>query len=278
MPTRRTGRIVSLPESVIAHGAEGPSSLTAICVAVASGARLLGTRAAGSAATGDRRLGEMAGEPACRVVGHGLKSTGFLEQVCGRRDYCELDLAPHHRSCLAVQREHLVVVASDDQECRRSDMSQFRSSKVRPSTARDNSCRPGLHGRGDPERCRRTGARTEESEGQRFHVRLRANRRGGMAEALCEEGDVEDLPAVDGLLRCQEVEEQRCKTGIAQPRRDVFISGAVSAAPAAVGEDDDAEAVSGTTKSPGSQRSFDSITTSRLRSSRVDASKSARTR
>ena len=96
-------------------------------------------------------------------------------------------------------------------------------------------------------RCRRTGARTEESEGQNSTsgcVRIDV---AAWPRRSARQGDVEDLPAVDGLFRCQEVEEQRCSTGIAEPRRDVLISGAVLLLPLPWAKMMTPRAVSGTT-------------------------------
>jgi hypothetical protein len=61
-------------------------------------------------------------EPLGGKVGDGVEGAWFFEQVTGAGDDLETRLAVHALLCVAVEFEHDVVPASDDQQGRRGDL------------------------------------------------------------------------------------------------------------------------------------------------------------
>lgn len=95
---------------------------------------------------------EMGAEPVGCQAGDFLERTGFLEQVAGAANDHEIAQALQFRPCLTIQGNDVMIIATDDQQGRRSDCMQgVDASQVGPAAARD-------HGRNRRRRCwRRTG-------------------------------------------------------------------------------------------------------------------------
>ena len=183
---------------------------------------------------------EVPGEPLEGELSHAFERSRFLEQV--RRSGHDLQLAEasERRLRLAIPLKDRPVVPAHDQQRRRRHFGEPGRSEVGPATTGDDrSYLPpelsGSHqGRSGP------GARSEEPHPEVVRFRLSAQPPRRAHEAVREQLDVEHVRTVELFLHRQEVDEERRESSIVQRKCDRSVPGAVTAAPAAVREDDDA--------------------------------------
>ena len=115
--------------------------------------------------------------------------------------------------------------------------------QVRPAAARDHRGDAILELGGGEESRRRAGAGAEKPERQFGDVRLAAEIERGLDHAFRKQRDIEDIAAVVGLVRRQQVEQQRGEAVGVERVRDGEVARAEPARSAAVGEEHEAARV-----------------------------------
>ena len=78
-------------------------------------------------------------EPVTRQARHLLQGSRLFEEMGGARHHRQLALAAQLHLRLTVEREHDLVVATHDEQRRRSHLAELRTCKIRPSSPGDDS-------------------------------------------------------------------------------------------------------------------------------------------
>src|SRR5262245_42088056 len=146
-------------------------------------------------------------EPFFRQARDLVESARLFKEVAGAGNDSQLLRARELLEGLAVEVEHDVILAADDQERRRPDLAKGVSGQIGPAAAGDD----GVHHlrmkrRGDQGRAA-SGAGAEEAQLERPGRRLALEPAGGGVKAASQKLDVEDLRAILRLRHGQEVNQ-----------------------------------------------------------------------
>ena len=191
-------------------------------------------------------LEPLAGEP--RDL---LERSGLLEQVGGAGHDRELRRCSQQAPRFAVELEHDLVMAADDQQHRCAHLWQPRGREVWPSAARDDRADLLAQLRGRPQRRAGAGAGAEVADRQLGELRLRR------AQRVAATSRSASRPMSNTFARSSSSSTvSRSSSSVARPTlvqrpRDLPVAGAVAARAAAVREHDQAPVRdSGRTRSP----------------------------
>src|SRR6185437_12700149 len=152
-----------------------------------------------------RGRAEVVGEPAAREVGDRVERSRFLEQMGGTGHDSELVFAPQLGLRGAVEFDHGVVEAADDEQGRGTDLREPGGGKIRPPAARGD-------GRGG--RCRicggvkggcGAGAGAEVAQ-KAWDAGHGAQFAGDVEQTAGEQADIEHLAPLPFLLGSEQVE------------------------------------------------------------------------
>jgi hypothetical protein len=177
-------------------------------------------------------------EPAKSELRDPVECAGLFEQVGRARNDRDLVLATELLRRGVIQREHLPVVPTDDEQRRRFHKPKARAGQVRAATARDDCAHNVWEACGRPEGRRRSGACAEVAQRELSCLGSSEHPAGRGGEPAPEQPDLEDVDAVDRLLRSEEIEPQRAQAGAFERPGNGNVPWARVPTPAAVGEED----------------------------------------
>jgi hypothetical protein len=193
-------------------------------------------------------------EPVRRQARNFLQRPRFLEEVRRAGDDRKLLLALHSLVGGLVQANDDIVIFANDEQRRRPNLFQRVASQIRPAAPRYDGMHPAW-----PRGCRHqrgctTGARTEAARVQPGSVRLLGDPVNRSNQALRKQIDVEAKlggSKVDRFLLCREqIEQERRQSGVLERSRDVAVARTVTAAAAAMCEQDETGGESGKSQIP----------------------------
>ena len=184
-----------------------------------------------------RKIG---GEPVSGQVHHLFEGSRFFEEMTRARHQLQCLVAVQLRQRPPVEFDHRLVRAADDQQGRGRDLAQRCAREIGPSAARNDGANPLAQSGRRAKRRRRARAGTEEAQGKRRQLGLRADPARRMQKPAGEQVDIEDLPAIPGFVVAQQVEEKSGEATAVQVVRDGAIARTKAAGAAAMGEQDKA--------------------------------------
>jgi len=190
---------------------------------------------------------EKSAKPLRRQARNFLERSRLIEQVRGARYDRQFLLAGQLGVSLLVQAQDQFVTFSDDQQCRRPHTRQGIAGQVRPAPARDDRIDARAErSRGD--QCRRSssaGTKLTQPGTPSLRMIRRPPRRGH--QPLGQQTDVKTQMTAQRVLRflprCEQVEQQRANSRSAKCSCHELVSRAVTAAPAAVREQNHSQCV-----------------------------------
>ncbi len=140
----------------------------------------------------------------------------------------------------AVQLDHDGVALPDDQQRRRQNAGEGIRREIRPAAPRDDGGDQLRPSRGRGQRRGRARAGPEEPNREIGRAFLLLDPIERLFEPPGQQRDIEDLVAIAGFARQQEVEQQRGEPGLVERASNLSIARAQPTGSAAVGEEDDA--------------------------------------
>jgi len=147
-------------------------------------------------------------EPAAGEVGSSVEGSGFFEQVGGAGHDSELVLAPQVGLRGAVEFDHGVVEAADDEQGGGAYLRKFGAGKVGPAAAGDNGRDIHCWVGGGVEGGSGAGAGAEVGQTAR-DIGHGGQFGGDVEQASGKQADVEDIAPVPLFLWGQQVKQQR---------------------------------------------------------------------
>ena len=154
-----------------------------------------------------------------------------------RRDDGELAVPGDRSGGAAVQRQDLGVAAADDQERRRGHPPERLAGEVGAAAAGDDRADAATPVRRRPQCRRRSGRGAEAGDREPRQARPATRPLDRVEQPAGEQIDVEDVAAVAGLVRRQQIEEQGREPAALEVAGDRVVARAVAARSAAVDED-----------------------------------------
>src|SRR6056297_2796173 len=161
----------------------------------------------------------------------------FFEEMRGALDDPQFGRAAQLASGLLVEFDDNLVAPPDDEQRRCADFGQGLAGKVGPPASGNDRPDGVRHRRRPGQRRRRARAGSEEPDRKIREIARLARPSDGRGDPGCEQGYVEDVPAVARLLLGQKIEEKRGEAVAFECLRDRGVPRTEAAAPAAVRED-----------------------------------------
>ena len=189
-------------------------------------------------------------EEVARQAGAQLERARLGEQVGGARHHGQAHLAVEVEHRLAVERQHLVVVGTDDEQHGAAHGVEPLLGQVGAAAAGDDGhgVGPALGDR--PQGRRGPGGRTDVPDRERRQAGFVPEPAGHPHDPLPEQRHVEALRTVARLVGRQEVDEERGDARLVQHPGHVAVPGAGVAAAGAVREHDRADGALGDAQAP----------------------------
>ena len=164
--------------------------------------------------------------------------------MCRALDDAEFGDAAERLHRGPVETEYVDVGAADEEQDRTGNAGEGIARKVGTPAARNDGAYPRLVRCRDEGR-RRAGARPEQSDRKPLEIVVRRDPAKRGAQPFGKQWNIEDRAAIIGLVRFEEVEQQRAQALGAERVRDGDVARAVATAPAAVGEYDESSCITG---------------------------------
>ena len=191
-------------------------------------------------------------EPAARVLDDCLERSRLFEEMRGAGHDDELLCTAERGERGAIERQHLDIIAADDQQGRSFYGRERLPGEVGTTAARNDRRDRSLMRRFGNERCCRASTGTEIPDRQTVSLCILSDPGGRHQQASGEELDIENIAPIMRFFDGQQVEEQCGKAIVTQRVCNEVVARAEAAAAAAVCEQHDPSGSMGKPNRPSS--------------------------
>src|SRR5262249_7705187 len=137
-----------------------------------------------------RAYRKIASKPPRSVIDDRLQRSRFRKEMARTRNDLQRRRASEAGQRPLVEFDHTIINAAHPQESRRANLIQQLLRKVGTSTAGDDGADATFQPDGRDERCRRSGARAEQSERRPAALKLLIEPADGIDKSRRQQGDV----------------------------------------------------------------------------------------